>query len=56
MQRMSQLNPGDDRRVDPSNLRLIPAEPIAKSGEVPSFAITPPWEKEVWRDPEATGT
>jgi hypothetical protein len=53
---MSQIGPGDDRRINPANLRLIPAEPIAKSGKAPSFAITPPWEKEVWHDPESTGT
>jgi hypothetical protein len=53
---MAQIGAGDDRRIEPGNLRLIPAEPIARGGRVPSFEITPPWEKEVWRDPEATGT
>jgi hypothetical protein len=53
---MSAVGPTDDRRIEPSNLRLVPAEPIVRSGAAPSFAITPPWEKEVWRNPEATGT
>ena len=33
-----------------SALRLIPIEPLASSGE--SFAVTPPWAKAVYRDPE----
>lgn len=53
---MSQIGQGDDRRIEPSNLRLVPAEPIARADEAPSFAITPPWEKEVWSDPESSGT
>jgi hypothetical protein len=53
---MSSIGEDDDRRIEPGSLRLIPAEPIARRGRAPSFAITPPWEKEVWRDPEATGT
>jgi hypothetical protein len=36
-------------------VHLIPFEPIAEH-EHTSFAIVPPWLKEVWRDPEATGT
>jgi hypothetical protein len=53
---MSSIGEDDDRRIEPGSLRLIPAEPVARRGRAPSFAITPPWEKEVWRDPEATGT
>jgi hypothetical protein len=53
---MSAIGEGDDRRIEPSNLRLVPAEPIARGGRAPSFAITPPWEKEVWSDPESSGT
>ena len=53
---MARIGEGDDRRVDPGDLRLIPAEPLARRGGGPSFAVTPPWEKQVWRDPEATGT
>jgi hypothetical protein len=36
-------------------VHLIPLEPIA-AHEHATFAITPPWLKEVWRDPEASGT
>jgi hypothetical protein len=53
---MASIGDGDDRRVEPGNLRLIPAEPIARGGKAPPFAVTPPWAKEVWRDPEAAGT
>ena len=34
---------------------LIPLEPIA-AHDRSTFAIVPPWLKEVWRDPEASGT
>ena len=53
---MAAIGSSDDRRIEPANLRLIPAEPIARGGRAPSFAITPPWEKEVWRNPESAGT
>lgn len=53
---MAKIGADDDRRIEPGNLRLIPAEPLARRGGAPSFAVTPPWEKEVWWDPEATGT
>jgi hypothetical protein len=36
-------------------VHLIPLEPIA-ADEHATFAIVPPWLKEVWRDPEASGT
>jgi hypothetical protein len=45
-------------RVDPGGwTHLVPLEPIA-ADEGPSyrFAISPPWRKQVWRDPEASGT
>ena len=48
--------PGDTRHIDPADLRLIPLEPIAAAGGLPGFAVTPPWEKGVWSDPESTGT
>lgn len=53
---MSQNGADDDRRIDPSNLRIIPLEPIARAGDAPDFAVSPPWQKGVWRDPESTGT
>jgi hypothetical protein len=36
-------------------VHLIPLEPIA-ADEHATFAVVPPWLKEVWRDPEAEGT
>ena len=52
-------NVGDDRgpRFTPGGrVRLVPLEPLAEAGGTPSFAISPPWEKAVWSDPEAIGT
>jgi hypothetical protein len=46
---------GDDRAIHREDLVLVPAEPIA-AASTPDFAISPPWEKNVWRDPESTGT
>jgi len=47
--------PKGGRRIRRGDLRLVPAEPLARSsGE--RFAVSPPWAKEVWRDPEAMGT
>jgi hypothetical protein len=48
---------GDSRAVHGRELRLIPLEPIAAGpagGE--RFAVTPPWRKAVWRDPESPDT
>jgi hypothetical protein len=45
---VSRFTPG--RRV-----HLVPMEPIAAT-DTSTFAITPPWRKKVWRDPEAQGT
>ena len=45
-------------RVTPArHLQLIPADPAA-AGELrsPHFAISPPWDKHVWFDPEAADT
>lgn len=46
--RTERFTPG--RRV-----HLIPLEPIA-AADLSRFAISPPWLKRVWRDPEAEGT
>jgi hypothetical protein len=46
--RGTRFTPG--RRV-----HLIPLEPIAADSHA-TFAVAPPWLKEVWRDPEAEGT
>lgn len=46
-----------DRVVPGRRVHLIPLEPIAaEEGAAYSFAISPPWRKRVWRDPEAGGT
>lgn len=43
-------------RLTPRNrVHLIPLEPIATTSQA-HFAISPPWRKQVWRDPEAEGT
>ena len=45
-----------DRLTTPRRLGLIPLEPIAEAGPDAEFAITPPWDKRVWLDPEYAGT
>lgn len=48
--RVDRVTPG--RRV-----HLVPLEPIAEGeGGGYRFAVSPPWLKRVWRDPEAPGT
>lgn len=43
-------------RLTPRNrVHLIPLEPVAVGTDA-QFAINPPWQKKVWRDPEAEGT
>ena len=51
------MSPGDFRRFTPGDrLRLVPLEPIAARRPDVRFAVTPPWRKRVWRDPEYDGT
>ena len=46
-----------DRVVPGRRVHLVPLEPIAAGeGAAYRFAVSPPWHKHVWRDPEATGT
>lgn len=45
-----------DRVVPAGRIRLVPLEPIADAGGVYRFAVSPPWRKRAWRDPEAGGT
>jgi hypothetical protein len=47
--------PHVDHFIPGRRVHLIPLEPIA-AGDDSTFAITPPWLKKVWRDPEAEGT
>jgi hypothetical protein len=50
------LGDGPGGRYTPAAaVHLVPLEPIAAS-DATTFAISPPWLKQVWRDPEATGT
>jgi hypothetical protein len=44
-----------DRMTPGSRVHLVPLEPIAAESSA-AFAITPPWRKQVWLDPEAEGT
>jgi hypothetical protein len=47
--------PHFDRLAPGRSVHLIPLEPIAARGDA-YFAVSPPWLKRVWRDPEAAGT
>lgn len=47
--------PHIDRFTPGRRVHLIPLEPIAADSAA-TFAISPPWRKKVWRDPEAEGT
>jgi hypothetical protein len=53
---MTAAQEGDSRRVDPADLRLIPLESIERALGATPYAVSPPWEKAVWTDPEAMGT
>jgi hypothetical protein len=43
------------RFIPGRRVHLVPLEPIAAHSHS-TFAVVPPWLKEVWRDPEAAGT
>jgi hypothetical protein len=45
-----------DRLTPGRRVHLVPLEPIAADGGRYRFSISPPWLKDVWRDPEAGGT
>jgi hypothetical protein len=47
--------PHVDRFIPGRRVHLVPLEDIAAT-DTSTFAITPPWQKKVWRDPEAQGT
>jgi hypothetical protein len=47
--------PHVDHFIPGRRVHLIPLEPIAAT-DTSSFAITPPWLKKAWRDPETEGT
>lgn len=45
-----------DRVTPGRRVHLVPLESVAAAGEQYRFAVTPPWRKRVWLDPEAPGT
>ncbi|HEX8958626.1 MAG TPA: hypothetical protein VF770_02265 [Solirubrobacterales bacterium] len=45
-----------DRLVRGHDVHLVPLEPIRAAVDGYRFAIVPPWRKQVWSHPEATGT
>jgi hypothetical protein len=47
--------PHVDRFTPGRRVHLIPLEPIAAT-DTSAFAVSPPWHKHVWRDPEAERT
>jgi hypothetical protein len=52
----SAIGLADTNRFTPgTRVQLIPLEPIAATSSA-RFAISPPWRKDVWLDPEAEGT
>jgi hypothetical protein len=48
--------PHIERLTTGRSVQLIPLEPIAMTAGRYRFAISPPWRKRVWFDPEAEGT
>ncbi len=46
---------GIERLTPGRRIHLIPLEPIAMTSNA-RFAISPPWQKKVWSNPEAKGT
>jgi hypothetical protein len=48
--------PGGERRTRADGLRLVPIETLPSAVRARAFAISPPWDKAVYTDPEATGT
>jgi hypothetical protein len=47
--------PHVDRFTPGRRVHLVPLEAIVASSDS-AFAVSPPWRKRVWRDPEAAGT
>lgn len=47
--------PHIERLTPGHHVHLVPLEPIAATATA-RFAISPPWKKRAWRDPEAAGT
>jgi hypothetical protein len=45
-----------DRIVPADRVRLVALEPLVAEAAAYRFAVSPPWAKRVWLDPEAAGT
>jgi Protein of unknown function (DUF559) len=45
-----------DRIAPAHRIHLVPLEPVAAVAAGYRFAVSPPWRKRAWRDPEADGT
>jgi very-short-patch-repair endonuclease len=45
-----------DRIAPTPRIHLVPLEPVAAAAAGHAFAVTPPWRKRAWSDPEAIGT
>ena len=45
-----------DRIAPAPSIHLVPLEPVAAAAPGDRFAVSPPWRKRAWTDPEATGT
>ena len=52
----SESDEGAFRWTSGDAIELVPLEPIAAADPSTEFAITPPWRKRVWSDPEYEGT
>ena len=51
------VEPAEFARItNPRRLGVIPLEPVAEAEAATAFAVTPPWRKRVWLDPEYEGT
>lgn len=48
--------PRFDRVTPAGRVHLVPLEPIVAEADAYRFAVSPPWRKAVWDDPEASGT
>ena len=44
------------RHTPAARVRLVPLETLSRRDRDVAFAVTPPWEKRVWSDPEYEGT
>ncbi len=51
------VRPAEFARItNPRRLGVVPLEPVSESAADTEFAVSPPWEKVVWLDPEYEGT